>query len=114
MFCIDAEVIKSPPVTCPLPLVAECHTLTKTRDKCRIYKLELEPNQSVKVSYPFFYLSIVLKGSKVKMNIGKNGHGISWERDLELGDLEWQNPTLDLTITNKGSQNFEQYIAEWR
>ena len=113
MFCIDAEVIKSPPVTCPLPLVAECHSLIKKRDKCRVYKLELEPNQSVKVSYPFFYLTIVLKGSRVGMKIGNNGHGISWEKDVQLGDLEWHDPTIDVTITNKGPEKFEQYIAEW-
>lgn len=115
MFCIDAEVLKSPPVTSPFPLVAENHTLTKTRDKCRVYKLELEPNQSTKVSYPFFYLSIVLKGSNVSLEVGGgDGHSISWEKELKLGDMEWQSPTLNLTITNKGPTKFEQYIAEWR
>ena len=115
MFCIDAEVLKSPPVTCPLPLVAEHHTLIKTRDKCRVYKLELEPNQSVKVSYPFFYLSIVLKGSNVSTEVGSGGgQSISWEKELQKGDTEWSTPSLNLTITNKGPTKFEQYIAEWR
>lgn len=115
MFCIDAEVLKSPPVTCPLPLVAEHHTLIKTRDKCRVYKLELEPAQSVKISYPFFYLSIVLVGSNVLVEVsGGDGHSISWEKEFQIGDLEWHNPSLNMTITNKGSTKFEQYIAEWR
>lgn len=115
MFCIDAELLKSPPVTCPFPLVAEHHTLIKTREKCRVYKLELEPNQSVKVSYSFFYLSIVLKGSNILIELGGgDGHSISWEKELQLGDLEWRSPSLNLTITNKGSTKFEQFIAEWR
>ncbi len=115
MFCVDAEILKSPPVTCPLPLVAEHHTLIKTRDKCRVYKLELEPNESVKVSYPFFHLTIVLQGSMVGVQVGGNdGHSISWEKELQLGDLEWQCPTLNLTITNKGSTKFVQFITEWR
>mmetsp|Transcript_32618 Transcript_32618/g.37992 ORF Transcript_32618/g.37992 Transcript_32618/m.37992 type:complete len:158 (-) Transcript_32618:64-537(-) len=115
MFCIDAEVLKSPPVTNPLPLVAERHTLIKTRDKCRVYHLILEPGQSVKVSYPFFYLSIVLKASNIKVGIeGNGGHGLSWQKQLKLGDLEWNTPTLDMTITNEGETKFEQYIAEWR
>jgi hypothetical protein len=115
MFCIDAEVLKSPPVVSPFPLVAEDHTLIKTRDKCRVYKLELEAGQNVNVSYPFFYLSIVLNGSTVVTEVGaSSGHSVSWEKDLQLGDLEWQSPSLDLTITNKGSTTFVQYIVEWR
>ena len=65
MFCIDAEVLKTPPVTSPLPLVAEHHQLIKTRDRCRVYKLTLQPGESVHVSYPFFYLSIVLRLSLI-------------------------------------------------
>lgn len=114
MFCIDAEVLKSPPVTCPMPLVAEFHELIKTRDKCRVYKLTLEPGQSVNVSYPFFYLSVVLKGSKIKIGIGKDPHSVTWEKDTSIGDEEWCTPTLDMTIENIGNTSFEQFIAEWR
>lgn len=116
MFCIDAEVLKSPPVTCPFPLVAEHHTLIKTRDKCRVYKLELEPGQTANVNYAFFHLTIVLKGSSnVAVEIGNgNGHSISWEKELKKGDLEWHSPSLNLKITNKGASKFVQYITEWR
>ncbi len=115
MLCIDAEVLKSPPVTSPFPLVAEHHELIKTRDRCRVYKLVLEPGESVSVSYAFFYLTIVLKSSnKVKMEVGGGGHTVSWEKEMELGDLEWHNPTVGLQITNNGDSRFEQFIAEWR
>lgn len=114
MFCIDAEVLKSPPVTNPLPLVAEHHELIKTRDKCRIYKLSLEPGKSVSVSYPFFYLSVVLKGGKIKIGLGREPHLLSWEKSTKIGDEEWCGPTLDVTIENTGESMFEQFIAEWR
>ena len=111
MLCIDAEVIKKPPVTSPFPLVADHHTLIKTRDRCRVYSLLLEPGQSTTVSYNFFYLSVMLKGSQIKVSLG---HAISWDKTPAIGDVEWCSPTLNLTITNIGSSIFEQYIAEWR
>jgi len=114
MFCIDAEILKSPPVTSPLPLIADHHSLVKTRDRCRVYKLVLDPGQSVTVSYPFFHLSIVLKGSKIEKKLGSNGHSISWDKVMEIGDEEWCSPTIDLTIANAGETVFEQFIAEWR
>jgi len=113
MFCIDAEVLKSPPVRNPFPLVAEHHELIKTRDKCRVYKLVLEPGQSTTVSYPFFYLSIVLKGTAVKTTIGSGGHSISWEKAMEMGDLEWNSPIVGITMTNSGDTVYEQFISEW-
>ena len=114
MFCIDAEILKSPPVTSPLPLIADHHSLIKERDRCRVYKLVLEPGQSVTVSYPFFYLSIVLKGSKIEKKIGSNGHSISWHKVMEIGDEEWCSPAIDISIKNIGESAFEQFIAEWR
>jgi hypothetical protein len=114
MYCIDAEVIKSPPVTSPLPLVAEHHELIKTRDRCRVYKLMLQPGATVKVSYPFFYLSIVLKGSKIKTSLSVGQHSVSWEKTTAIGDEEWCTPTLDVTISNVGETIYEQFIAEWR
>ena len=115
LYCIDAEVLKSPPVTSPLPLIAEHHTMIKERDRCRVYKLSLEPGQTVTVSYPFFYLSIVLKCSKIKTTIGGTSpHSITYERSTVLGNEAWCTPTLDITITNVGSNTFEQFISEWR
>jgi hypothetical protein len=114
MFCIDAEVLKSPPVTCPMPLVAEHHELIKIRDKCRVYKLTLEPGQSVNVSYPFFYLSVVLKGSEIKISLGNTPHAVTWKKCTSIGDEEWCSPTLDVCIENVGKTCYEQFIAEWR
>lgn len=114
MFCIDAEILKSPPVTSPFPLILDHHSLIKTRDRCRVYKLVLEPGESVDASYPFFYLSIVLKGSKIEWKIRSNGHTISWDKELKIGDEEWCSPTIDISIKNVGESAFEQFIAEWR
>ena len=115
MLCIDAEVIKKPPVVSPFPLVADHHTLIKTRDRCRVYSLLLEPGQSTTVSYNFFYLSVTLKGSEIKVSLGdSSGHNICWDKSSAIGDVEWCPPRLNLTVTNTGSSTFEQYIAEWR
>jgi hypothetical protein len=115
MFCIDAEVLQSPPVISPIPLIAEHHTLIKTRDKCRVYQLRLDPGTSVTVTYPFFYLSIVLKGSAIrtKLETSGSGAGISWDKSMVLGDVEWHAPTVGITQANVGSTVFEQFIAEW-
>jgi hypothetical protein len=74
----------------------------------------LEPGQSVNVSYPFFYLSVVLKGSKIKVTLGKEPHSVTWEKVTKIGDEEWCGPTLDVTLENVGDEVFEQFIAEWR
>jgi len=118
MFCIDAEVLKTPPVTSPIPLYAEHHTLIKERDRCRVYKLSLMPGESATVSYPFFYLSIVLKGSRVETTIGAlsagAGRSVSWVKAAAMGDEEWCAPALDIGIKNLGEGVYEQFIAEWR
>lgn len=116
MLCIDAEVLKRPPVVAAIPLVAEKHELIKTRDKCRVYKLSLAPGESVTVSYPFFYFLVVLRPSVIKTEIGGNGGaiGISWEEMRELGQVDWKEPIMGLKQTNVGSSLYEAYIAEWR
>lgn len=114
LFCIDAEILRSPPVTSLIPLVAKHHELIKTRDRCRVYKVVLEPGQSVLVNYPFFYLSVVLTGAKIKTELGAElGQSISWEKVHEIGDVEWNSPSIGSTITNTGNTVYEQYISEW-
>jgi hypothetical protein len=114
MFCIDAEILKSPPITSPIPLVAENHTLIKERDRCRVYKLSLMAGESVDVCYPFFYLSIVLRGSKIKTSIRSAGHSLFWEQTKVMGDEEWCTPAIGITIKNLGDTTYEQFIAEWK
>ncbi|KAL9182804.1 hypothetical protein ACHAXT_004083 [Thalassiosira profunda] len=115
MFCIDAEVLKTPPVTSPFPLVAANHALIKERDRCRVYKLMLKPGESANVSYPFFHLTIVLRGATIKTVVGASaGHSVTYEKTAALGDEEWRTPTVDISISNVGETVFEQFIAEWR
>lgn len=108
-FCIDAEVLRTPPITSSVELVAECHKLMKTRDRCRVYLLALRPGQSVMVNYPFFYLSVVVKGAKIKTEIGT----LSWETIRQVGDVEWNSPSIGSSITNTSNTVYEQYISEW-
>jgi hypothetical protein len=114
MLCIDAEVLKQPPVTSAIPLMAQFHECIKTRDSCRVYKLMLAPGETVTVTYAFFYLTVVLKPSSVKMTIAGGGPGISWTTAYQLGDVAWHQPVTDLTQTNVGDEVYEVYIAEWR
>ncbi|CAB9505569.1 L-threonate dehydrogenase [Seminavis robusta] len=116
MLCIDAEVLKQPPITAAIPLVAEHHELIKTRDKCRVYKMTLEPGGSVEVTYPFFYFTVVLEGGTLQSEItaNKGVPSISWKTPMQRGDVHWKEPVAGLKQTNVGASTFVMYIAEWR
>ena len=116
LLCIDAEVLKQPPVVAVIPLVAENHELIKTRDKCRVYKLSLAPGESVDVSYPFFYFVVVLRPGTIKTEIAGNGaaNRIIWKETKNVGDVQWKEPVTELKQTNVGSTMYEAFIAEWR
>ncbi|KAL7554614.1 hypothetical protein ACHAWF_018118 [Thalassiosira exigua] len=115
MFCVDAEVLTSPPVTSPFPLVAERHELIKTRDRCRVYKLALNPGESATTSYPFFHLTVVLRGSRIRTETGVSGGRPFWyEVNAEAGAVEWRSPIADAKVTNVGEGVYEQFVAEWR
>ena len=112
MVCIDAEFLCKPFVTASQPLVEEHHVLTKTTDKCRVYKLTLQPNESASFSYAFFCLSVVLKGSTVQTKIGNGSDAVSWEKMYATGDTDWNSPVIGITVTNTGATVFEKYIVE--
>lgn len=112
MFCIDAEVLKSPPVISVIPLIAEHHELIKTRDKCRVYHVKLEPGETMTVTYAFFGLHIALKESVVEISCGKPA--IVWTQKYSLGDTQWKEPCVDIKMKNIGETTYEAYISEWR
>lgn len=109
MLCIDAEVLKQPPVVSVVPLMADHHELIKTRDKCRVYKLTLQPGESVTASYPFFFLSVIVEPSAIQRTAG-----VSWKESYQRGDVAWNEPTANVTKINVGETEFVEYIAEWR
>ena len=110
MLCIDAEVLKQPPITSAIPLLADKHELVKTRDKCRVYKLSLEPGESTTVTYAFFSFTVILQPSTVERRTGP----LIWKETSARGDVAWKDPIVDMTIQNVGTSTFVQYIAEWR
>lgn len=110
MLCVDAEVLKQPPITSVVPLMADKHELVKTRDKCRVYKLVLEPQASCTVTYAFFSLTVILQPGAVERKTGP----LSWTETAARGDVAWKEPIVDMTITNVGTSTFVQFIAEWR
>jgi 3-hydroxyisobutyrate dehydrogenase len=111
MLCIDAELLASPPISSPIPLVAQHHELVKKRPKCRVYRLTLEPKQSVDIEYPFFHLSVILQPSTIQF---ESGLRLTWTRtDLQKGDVAWKEPVSNLVKTNVGAETYIEYIAEW-
>lgn len=111
MLCIDAEILRRPPVTSVIPLFADKHELIKTRDKCRIYKLRLEPSETITVTYPFFHLSVILQDGTIEYEAGNR---INWTEAKKLSDVEWNSPVCNLKLTNVGPTSFVQFIVEWR
>lgn len=109
-LAIDVEVLQTPPVTSTAPLAEdEQFKLVKTKDSCRVYKLTLEPGASRVVSYPFFFVSVVMTGSVVKRTVG----GMSWEQTHNTADVQWNSPTVGTSLENTGSTVFEQFIMEF-
>ena len=114
MLCIDAEVLQKPPVTAAIPLVAPRHELIKTRDKCRVYKLSLEPGESVTVGYPFFHFTVVLRPGTVEKEQQQGGHLLRWTETSERGDVAWKEPSvMESKKTNVGQETYVEFIAEW-
>ena len=113
MACVDVEILRTPPVTATDPLVDEHHVLTKTMSNCRVYKLTLQPNEEISVSYPFFYLSLVLKGGTIQTTVGTGNDGFSWETAHKVGGVDWNSPSIGKSIRNTGTTVFETYIVEW-
>jgi hypothetical protein len=113
MLCIDAELLARPPITSAIPLLLDGsrHELIKTRDKCRVYKLTLSPGESCAIDYSFFYLSVVVQPSIVRI---QRDARLGWEERRPLGDVSWCEPTLNLHKTNLGDTVFVEYIVEWR
>ena len=110
LVCIDAEILQTPPVTASTPLVEdEQLKLVQTTENCRVYKLTMKPGASAVISYPFFYLSIILTGSTLKQTVGS----VSWEQSHKTEDVQWNSPTVGTRIENTGSTVFEQYIFEF-
>jgi hypothetical protein len=117
MLCIDAEVLKQPPMVSAFPLVAEKHELIKTRNKCRVYRLTLTPGDSTTVGYPFFHLTVVLQASTIQWDISTVGSGaptMRWKETVQVGDVRWKEPTAgEAQLTNVGDSAFVVFIAEW-
>lgn len=123
MHCIDAELLKVPPILCPLPLICEYHECIKTRDRCRVYKLTLQPGQSVITSYPFFHCTVIVlehdstsSTTTTSATIEKSlfDGKVKWSETVQTGDFAWKEPIVDLTKRNIGTTPYVEYIAEWR
>lgn len=110
MLCVDAEVLKQPPITSAIPLLTDKHELIKTRDKCRVYKLTLQPGESCTVTYAFFSFTVILDPGTVERRTGP----LAWKETSARGDVAWKEPIVEMSITNVGASSFVQFIAEWR
>jgi len=113
MFCINVEVHDTPPLVMDKELDLPNHTLLMTQYNCRVYSLKLGPKESTDVTYPFFYVRVIVKGGTVKIGQNKGG-GLTWEEKHEVGESLWKEPCSDVTVTNTGDHEYEAYICEFR
>ena len=110
MFIVNVEILTRPPVFQKDPLEAPFHSLVKEQEGSRVYKLCLQPGESTLVSYRFFYVRVVLKGSLVQTTLPDN---LSWSEELSIGDSEWKEPRVNMTIKNIGESAYEAYVCEY-
>jgi len=111
---ITIEILKQPPVVAASALVADYHSLIQTGSNFRVYQLVLQPGETVSVSYSFFYCTIILQPSTIKIVLGgSNGGGIEWEELSKHGDVQWREPCLDLKQTNIGESQYSVFVVEW-
>ena len=113
MFCINVEVHDTPPLVSDKELSLSNHSLLMTQYNCRVYSFKLDTGEREVVSYPFFYVRVIVKGGKVK--IGQNkGEGLAWEETHEVGESLWKEPCENVAVTNTGDEPYEAYICEFR
>ena len=113
MFCINVEVHDTPPLVSDKELTLPNHSLLMTQYNCRVYSFKLDAGESTAVSYPFFYVRVIVKGSKIKVGQNK-GEGLTWEETHEVGESLWKEPCENVTVTNTGGEPYEAYICEFR
>ena len=111
-FVVNVEVLRKPPITQNEVLKVDCHTLVKEQPNCRVYKLSLKPGESTDVTYGFFYVQVVLRGSEIKTMLMEDD-SLSWTESFKMGDSEWKEPRLKHTIKNVGKSVYEAYICEF-
>lgn len=120
MFVVNVEILdKRPPISQSNPFAASFHTLVREQDNCRVYKLSLKPREAVAVSYPFFYVLVVLQGGHIRTFLKDVGEAIQTDQkdafvdeDHKMGDCQFKEPCHDVRITNIGNKLFEAYICE--
>lgn len=110
MFCVDAELVCSPPIGSTDPLDALHHKLIKVRPKARVYKLELPVGQSIECTYNFYGLWCMYSDTKLEISQG----GKKWTAQIKKGDMVWREGPITLTQRNVGEKPFECYIFEYR
>lgn len=109
MFVINVELLNQPPIRQKDALEAPFHSLVKEQENCRIYKLSLPAGESTHVSYRFFYVRVILKGSLIQHALQED---VSWNESLRMGDSHWKEPCVNITITNVGDSVYEAYVCE--
>ena len=113
MFCINVEVHDTPGLVSAELLSLPNHSLLMTQYNCRVYSFKLDAGETTVVSYPFFYVRVIVKGGKIKIG-QKEGKGLTWEETHEVGESLWKEPCEHVAVTNTDSEPYEAYICEFR
>ena len=134
VFVVDAEVLAPPPkiyttsssvpgelVIVPEIEVLERHEVIKIRDKIRVFKLSLLPNESIALNYEFYYLLVVCTGSEIMLTVPGTDRSTNCNQRImtetrEAGDMLWGIPGGDegLVWKNVGTTAYTHFIVQWR
>ena len=129
VLCVDAEILAPPPPVMiqqqqqqplgnrayPVPEVEELHKheLIKVREKVRVFRLSLEPGESVDIDYSFYHLLVMCVDDGLLEEVDSST-GYAHTRECRIGDMAWSGPVGNRVITNVGSTVVTYFVLQWR
>ena len=118
VICVDAEVLSPPPAilqhstVLPEQETLVGHETVKVRDKVRVFRLKLDPGESIEINYNFFHLFVSC--SDGELEIVDRSTGCSYNRLLVVGDMDWRGPIAGNIVRNAGVDRFICFVIQWR
>lgn len=118
VLCVDAEILSPPPVVLqdgtPVPEVEFMtkHELVKVRDKVRVFRLSVEPGESVEIEYCFYHLVVMCTEGALEQVDKSTAY--SHTRNYARGDMDWSGPVGCRVLKNVGSNTLSYFVLQWR
>ena len=107
---IGAEVRASPDRNAPHALQAPAYELKYEDTRIRVYRLDLAPGETTgMVDYDFSALFVAVCPARLALRTTSR----SWDQQVEAGDVHWHEGSTQIEFSNRGSEGFRAYLAEW-